>query len=122
MEMILDIVVYALILFAIVRVVTFLGNKHLEQEVNTIRAEAKKLADITHLVSEEKYGDIIYWFDSTDRFLAQGKTVEEIIEVLKQRFPKHIFFLSDQTALYAPDWKPVSFKEQIEILEKELDK
>lgn len=73
-----------------------------------------KLADITHLdsishrVKVEQHGDYYYWYDVDDgEFLAQGKDMTTILDVVKSRFPKHIFFVTTPNTIYkihAPDW------------------
>jgi hypothetical protein len=55
----------------------------------------EQAAERIHVVDEEKYSDITYWFDEDDHtFLAQGRDLTEIINVLKSRFPTHIFLLN----------------------------
>jgi hypothetical protein len=52
----------------------------------------KRIDEIVHRVEVEKQGDVYYWYDRDNRkFLAQGQTTEEIIDVIKKRFPQHIF-------------------------------
>lgn len=68
------------------------------------------LDKITHRVSVEQHGEIYYWFDADNgEFLGQGKDTETIIQVLKSRFPKHIFFVSNSDneiwKLHGPSWK-----------------
>jgi len=73
-----------------------------------------KLDAISHRVSVEKHGDIYYWFDADDgEFLAQGKDTESVINVVKSRFPGHIFFVQSEHTIYqihGPAWelKPVT--------------
>ena len=69
-----------------------------------------KLAELTHRVEYSRSEDVTYWFDQdTGQFLAQGKNFEEIVVVLKQCYPKHLFFLPEQKAIHAPSWEPVDF-------------
>lgn len=73
------------------------------------QAELKKeLSKKIHVVKEEQHGTHTYWFDlETDQFLAQGATKEEIIEILKKHYSKHIFILPDEALLHGPKWEPV---------------
>lgn len=72
----------------------------------------EKLIKLIHTIKQEKHGDIYYWFDvETDQFLAQGRTDTEIIDVLKKRFPDHIFIINRDRALRGPDWKLVPITE-----------
>jgi len=68
----------------------------------------KRVRDIIHQVQVETHGNVHYWFDADDgSFLAQGATVESIIEQLQQRFPQHIFLLAQKDTIYkvsGPDW------------------
>jgi len=67
----------------------------------------KHLDEIIHRVREERNGDTIYWFDLDDNeFLAQGQTQQELIDVLKARFPNHIFYLESHHVLGKGVWEP----------------
>lgn len=73
-------------------------------------AAVKQYLDrIIHRVEVDVVDGVTYWFDKDDRaFLAQGQTVEDLIEVLKQRFPEHIFLLPTEEVVTATtDWKLV---------------
>ena len=68
---------------------------------------AKKLDEIIHRVREEQHGDVIYWYDQDDgEFLAQGRNQQEIIDVLKSRFPTHMFYLETNQIIAQPHWQP----------------
>ena len=50
-----------------------------------------------------------YWFDQdNNKFLAQGRTTEEIITVIKTRFPDHIFYFEKSNHLICAkhNWEP----------------
>lgn len=72
-------------------------------------AERAMFDEITHRVKIEKIGDIYYWYDQDDdEFLGQGKDTKSIIDVVKSRFPGHIFFLMTEQAIYqihGPSWE-----------------
>ena len=77
------------------------ANVELRQELT------KRLDDIIHRVREERNGDVIYWYDQDDgEFLAQGQDQEQIIAVLKSRFPDHMFYLESNQIIGQPHWKP----------------
>lgn len=83
----------------------------------------KHLDEIIHRVKIEKHGDIEYWFDlDNDRFLGQGSTKDEVVKILKDRFPKHIFVLEEVGGIGAhTNWEfvPVTEFKNIKIdLEK----
>ena len=69
--------------------------------------QLKHLSDIIHQVKVEKIGDFNYWFDAdSDQFLGQGRTVEEIIDVIKSRFPDHVFLIQGEGGVAAQTgWK-----------------
>ena len=94
-------------IFTLVR--TFLQGYH-DGKTQAAHQMILQLAEITHRVEYERREDVTYWFDQdTGQFLAQGKDLGEIVDVLKQRFPKHLFFLPEQKALHAPAWELVDF-------------
>ena len=71
----------------------------------------KRLDEIVHRVEVEKQGDVYYWFDQDNRkFLAQGRNTEEIVNILKNRFPDHIFYLEKSNHLLCAkhNWEPVN--------------
>ena len=60
----------------------------------------KRIDEIVHRVEVEQQGDVYYWYDRDNRtFLAQGQSTEEIIDVIKKRFPQHIFYFEDSNLL-----------------------
>ena len=68
------------------------------------------LDQITHRVQVEQHGEVYYWFDADDgEFLGQGKDTDSIIQVLRSRFPKHVFFVSNSQneiwKLHGPSWQ-----------------
>jgi hypothetical protein len=70
----------------------------------------KRIDEIVHRVEVEQRGGIYYWYDRDNRkFLAQGQTTEEIIDVIKKRFPQHIFYFEDSNHLISAkhNWEPV---------------
>jgi len=71
------------------------------------------LKSIIHQVSIEKYDNIEYWFDkNTSCFLGQGKTFDDVIAVLKIRFPDHAFVLEDIGGISAKtEWQLKTFDE-----------
>ena len=71
------------------------------------------LNNIVHSVKIEKIDGIDYWFDNDKSlFLAQGKNDDEVISVIKSRFPDHVFLVSDKGGIASnTDWKIVPFEE-----------
>lgn len=71
----------------------------------------RRLDEIVHRVEVEQQGDIYYWYDQDNRkFLAQGRTTEEIVNTLKERFPDHIFYLEKSNHILCAkhNWEPQS--------------
>ena len=71
----------------------------------------KRLDEIVHRVEVERHGEVYYWFDQDDRrFLAQGRSDQEIIDIIKKRFPDHIFYLESSNHILCAkhNWEPHS--------------
>jgi hypothetical protein len=70
----------------------------------------RRLNEIVHRVQVEQQGDVYYWYDQDNRkFLAQGRTTEEIVDAIKKRFPEHIFYFEESNHLICAkhNWEPV---------------
>ena len=78
--------------------------QHSNELEERIKAHLHK---IVHSVKIEQHNDIYYWYDNDDdSFLAQGRGTEEIVAVLKSRFPEHIFLINNESWVAAStDWK-----------------
>lgn len=80
------------------------------------------LDKIIREVNIETHHGLAYWFDKeNDKFLAQGATSQEIISVLKERFPDNVFLLPDGQVISAPTWIP-SAKTEAKITQEMFDK
>jgi hypothetical protein len=82
----------------------------------TLNEKIKQLnhiSDLIHQVKVEKHDGMEYWYDEDDyRFLGQGKTMEDIINHVKSRFPDHIFLIRDQGGVSKQtDWKLLDTEE-----------
>jgi hypothetical protein len=69
----------------------------------------KRLDDIVHRVEVVEHGAMYYWYDrDNSTFLAQGKTIEEIIAHIKARLPDHIFYLEESNHIICAkhNWEP----------------
>ena len=61
-----------------------------------------------HRVRQEKEDGMFYWYDYDDgNFIAQGRTIEEIQEVLKARWQRHIFVISDTEMIMGPNFNEI---------------
>lgn len=70
--------------------------------------EIAQLAQRVYVVKQEIINDIMYWHDNDDgTFLAQGRDHDQIVAVLEQRFPQHIFVINDTQMIMGPDWEHV---------------
>ena len=96
------------IIFFIVRY-TVLSVKRQREEKR--RELVKYLNEVIHQVQVEYHHGIEYWFDQHDnRFLGQGSSTDEVIDVLKSRFPDHVFLLENQGGICAKtNWQLISF-------------
>jgi hypothetical protein len=103
----LDIALWAFFVSLGINLVLKLMTAKLELELEARQELLAKVSNIVHIVKEETVGEMVYWFDrDNDRFLAQGKTKEEIIAVLKERFSNHIFILeAEQKMMVGPEFE-----------------
>lgn len=114
----IDILLFCGIAFFIARIGITILNA-LEIQALSDRVDLlKELDDLIHQVKVEKQGNTEYWFDAhDDEFLAQGKTEDEIIAVLKSRFPRHVF-LNEGLALSAKtNWELTPIEQFRSIME-----
>jgi hypothetical protein len=81
------------------------------------------LNKVIHQVKVEKVDDIEYWYDEDNNaFLGQGKSFEEVVNVIKSRFPNHIFIIRDKGGFAAQtNWKLVS-PDEFQKINFNLDK
>lgn len=81
-------------------------RQHVKQSI-----EEEAIAELDkriHIVKQEKYEEMYYWFDrDSDQFLAQGRTMDEIRNVLQQRFRDHVFVLNENQMLHGPKFDEV---------------
>jgi hypothetical protein len=71
----------------------------------------KRIESLVHIVRAEEDKDMLYWYDrDNNAFLAQGASSDEIAQVLKSRYPQHLFFLDSPDGGYVisakTEWKP----------------
>ena len=80
-------------------VILYLLRQKRDELREELTAAAKELADKIILVNIEKHGDVLYLFEKdTDRFIAQGKTKEEIMKHCRDRFPNQSVIASESDA------------------------
>lgn len=84
----------------------------------------KHLKDVIHQVKVENVNGVEYWYDEgSHTFLGQGRSVDEVIAVLKARFPDHVFLLEGRGGVAAQtDWKlmdPDEFRQHVNLNKKE---
>jgi hypothetical protein len=71
------------------------------------------LEHIIHVIRQERDGDMYYWYDNdSDDFLAQGRTWEDVVGVLRERFPEHIFVLNSREMIMGPEFEIVEYDPQ----------
>jgi hypothetical protein len=71
---------------------------------------------IVHVVREDRVGDMRYWYDrDSETFLAQGKDHDEIVNVLKIRFPDGIFVINNNQMIMGPDYNEVIQFDELKI-------
>lgn len=78
----------------------------------------KRLNNIIHQVKIEEHSGMEYWYDKdSEMFLGQGRTLEEVVEVLKARFPDHIFLLGDRGGIAAKTGWQLKTAEEVKKIE-----
>jgi len=112
-EMILSLCIFVIGYVAIKIAYSVWSHNQLDNE-ETHNELMKHIAATIHPVAEEKHDGVIYWFDEkSQQFLAQGSCYEDIVLILKQRFPKHVFVLSDSFMMIGPEFnsQPINHEE-----------
>jgi hypothetical protein len=104
----LIIILGCVIIFFIVRYILLSVKQQRREKYQEL---VKYLNEVIHQVQVEHHYGIEYWFDQDDnRFLGQGSSIDEIIDVLKSRFPDHVFLLENQGGISAKtNWQIVPF-------------
>jgi hypothetical protein len=119
-----EIVIYAVVFWIISQILLGVADGWQLAKLNNRLELIKEISDLIHQVKVEKIGEVEYWFDlENDQFLGQGKTTDEIIDHIKNRFPNHIFLIdsiggvSKQT-----DWKliPAEDFKKVTLTNKDL--
>jgi hypothetical protein len=85
-------------------------------QIVTLSEKIKQLNHISNLIHQvkvEKHSGMEYWFDEDDnKFLGQGKTMEDTIDHIKSRFPDHIFLIQGKGGVSKQtDWKLLDTEE-----------
>jgi len=99
----LDFLFYFLVTLVVVKVCLFFLTGYLkrknEEMFDDLTQPAKDLSDKFILVNIEKHGDMMYLFEKhTNRFIAQGKTKDEITLHCNQRFPGRTIVTDEEQA------------------------
>lgn len=113
MNELLDIIVYFGIGYVIAKAIQSFSASYIEAHKEVRDQLVKKISEVVHAVKVEQHGEITYWFDAdSDSFIAQGRTQDEIVQMLKQRFPKHIFIISPSEVMIGPEFKITPFTDR----------
>jgi len=109
MDSIIEFLGWTAFYYFIFKVAQNVAASMVENKEQRYAAVKQYLDRIIHRVEVDVINGVIYWFDRDNNvFLGQGQTVEDIIEVIKQRFPDHIFLLPTEEVVTAnTDWKLV---------------
>ena len=107
----MDYFIYGILLGIFMYMVSSFMRKYNDLKEEHLNQQLSKIEKILHVVKIEKHGDYYYWYDdTTNDFLAQGKTEEEVVTILSKRFPRHHFLFVDEKEVItericAPLWK-----------------
>ena len=108
-----EIILWAVAFWFLVQVIFGITDAyHIVQLKNHI-GEIKRIKDLIHDVRVENHGEMEYWFDAeNDSFLGQGKTIDEVIDHVKKRFPDHIFLIEGKGGVAKQtDWRLLDMEE-----------
>jgi hypothetical protein len=108
MDNFVELAVYCFLAYAVGNMVVSAVNLVHAQKTDELNRIKRRLDDIIHRVQPEKVKDTIYWYDvDANLFLGQGRTQEEVIESVRQRFPTHLFILpNDDVVTASTNWIP----------------
>ena len=105
---------FAFIGLIVYRFVTAYLSIQIEEKQSKLIADLTELSKIIHTVKEETIGNVIYWFDAeTDKFIGQGATHDDIIDILKRHYIGHIFLISDTEMLAGPNFDVIALPPSI---------
>ena len=112
MDSFFELLGWALFYYFIFRIAKILTGSWMQQKEEEIAAIKAYLDKIIHRVDVQVVNGVTYWFDKDNNaFLGQGQTVEDIIAVIRQRFPSHVFLLPTEEVVTAKtDWKLVKYE------------
>jgi len=90
-------------------------QQRLIKQNQEIEDTVKHIVSRVHSVVIEQHNGITYWYDADDNsFIAQGRTGDEILEVLRQYWQQHIFLLEQQQILLTgPEFTPVKITKNL---------
>lgn len=119
MEDFISFVVSVIFWYFVIKIVLGVVNTYLENKLEARQELVDQINKIVHYVSEERHGDVRYWFDKdTDAFLGQGVTDDEIKSHLMERFKSHIFVIPEKDiAMIGPELRIVPLTNLVKELE-----
>jgi hypothetical protein len=120
MEQLITSVVYFVLGFVIgsilLKIVRTVVARRQQLAAENETAWREYVEDIVHVVREDQIGDMRYWYDrDSETFLAQGKDHNEIVNVLKMRFPDGIFVINNNQMIMGPDYNEVIQFDELKI-------
>ena len=112
MDTVIEFLGWCVLYYFVFKLSRKVADAMIEDKAQKYEAVKKYLDRIIHRVEVEVVNGVTYWFDrDNNAFLGQGRTVEDIIEVIKQRFPDHVFLLPTEEVVTAnTDWKLVKYE------------
>ena len=104
-----SLVLQIIVWICIAKIFTKLIFAYIEYKLGVEKRIVDHLNKITHQVEVEQHDGVWYWYDlHTEQFIAQGRTRDEIITVLKSQWIDHIFLVSDTELLVGPEFSPIN--------------
>lgn len=94
--------------YFVIKIVMHFVIIYIQNKLELERQMIQYCNEITHQVEIHQIDELQYWHDKdTKQFIAQGRSREEIISVLKSQWHNHLFLVTDTELLAGPDFNPV---------------
>lgn len=110
-------VLWAVFGYFVCKIIMVIVTTYLQYRADSYTETVAHLYKITHEVKIEQHDDIYYWYDlHSQEFIAQGKTRDEIVDVLKARWSTHLFLIDEEEIIAGPEFIPIYFSRDKSIV------
>jgi vancomycin resistance protein YoaR len=96
MDIFISAIIWGMVIYFVLKFIELYLKARNDILREDLEAVSKKIKETIVNVNIERHGDMFYVFEKeTDNFVAQGKTMAEIKEVMQKRFPKKTFVATE---------------------------